>query len=70
MTKSSHLSQTTSDPKNKGTPPSSTPKVEDKKVHPFWRSEYNPTSYDHFAVSRENRITPQKAQNDKKLISQ
>ena len=59
-----------SDPKNKGTLPSSTFKAEDKKVHLSWLSEYNLISYDHFAASRRNWITPKKAQNDKKLISQ
>ena len=50
MTKRSYLPQMTSNKKNKGTLFSSTFKVEDKKVHLFFKLEVNPVRYKDFVI--------------------
>ena len=68
MSKSSYLPQMMSDPKNKGILFSSTLIVEEGKVHSFLWSEFILVSYVSFVVSLRYRKTPQKSQNNKKLI--
>ena len=69
ITNSSYLSFMMSDPKNEGTLFSSTLKVGERKVLLFLWSEFILVSYGHFVVSWRHPKTPQKSQNDKKLIS-
>ena len=69
MLKISYLPQMTSHLKNKVNLLSSTCKVELGKVYPFSWSEVILVSYGKFIVSWRYQKTPQRLQNDKKLIS-